>query len=56
MDRFVIDLGFDQSCNGVSRGGKLMSRLQTGRVQNYLRVVGVALVVLVLFLVWGGGK
>ena len=30
-----------------------MSRLQNGRVQTYLRVIGVALVVLVLFLIWG---
>ena len=56
FDEFVIDLGFDRSCDGVARGGKLMSRLQNGRVQNYLRVIGVALVVLVLFLIWGGGK
>ncbi|NOS71835.1 MAG: NADH-quinone oxidoreductase subunit L [Verrucomicrobia bacterium] len=56
FDKFVINLGFDQGCHGVTRGGKLMSRLQDGRVQNYLRVIGVALVVLVLFLIWGGGK
>lgn len=54
FDEFVINLGFDQSCDGVSRGGKLMSRLQDGRVQNYLRVIGVALTVLVIILVWGG--
>ncbi len=56
FDEFVINLGFDQSCGGVSRGGKLMSRLQDGRVQNYLRVIGVALTVLVVILIWGGGK
>ena len=49
-------LGFDQGCDRVSRGGSLLSRLQDGQVQNYLRVIGVALVVLVLFLIWGGGK
>jgi NADH-quinone oxidoreductase subunit L len=56
FDEWVINLGFDQGCERVSLGGKLMSRLQDGRVQNYLRVIGVALVVLVLFLVWGGAK
>ncbi len=56
FDEFVINLGFDQSCERVSKGGSLLSRLQTGQVQNYLRVIGVALVVLVLFLIWGGGK
>ncbi|MEK7706884.1 MAG: NADH-quinone oxidoreductase subunit L, partial [Verrucomicrobiota bacterium] len=56
FDELVINLGFDQSCDGVTRGGKLISRLQDGRVQNYLRIIGVGLVVLVLFLIWGGGK
>lgn len=56
FDELVINLGFDQSCDGVTLGGKLMSRLQDGRVQNYLRIIGVGLVVLVLFLIWGGGK
>ncbi len=56
FDEFVINLGFDQGCERVSKGGSLLSRLQGGRVQIYLRVIGVALVVLVLFLIWGGGK
>jgi NADH-quinone oxidoreductase subunit L len=54
FDEFVINLGFDRGCDGVSRGGKFMSRLQDGRVQNYLRLIGVALTVLVLILIWGG--
>jgi NADH-quinone oxidoreductase subunit L len=53
IDDFVINLGFDQGCRGVGIGGKLISRLQNGRIQNYLRVVGIALAVLVLFLIWG---
>jgi NADH-quinone oxidoreductase subunit L len=56
FDEFVINLGFDQGCERVSKGGSLLSRLQVGQVQNYLRVIGIALVVLVLFLIWGGGK
>jgi NADH-quinone oxidoreductase subunit L len=56
FDKFVINFGFDQSCGGVSGGGKFMSRLQDGQVQNYLRVIGLALVALVLFLIWGGVK
>ena len=56
FDEFVINLGFDQGCERVSKGGSLLSRLQSGRVQIYLRVIGVALVVLVLCLIWGGGK
>jgi len=53
IDDYVVNLGFDQGCRGVGIGGKLMSRLQNGRVQNYLRVIGIALAVLVLFLIWG---
>jgi NADH-quinone oxidoreductase subunit L len=53
IDDFVINSGFDQGCRGVGLGGKLMSQLQNGRVQSYLRVIGIALAVLVLFLIWG---
>ena len=54
-DEFVVNLGFDGICRGVSQGGKILARLQTGRVQSYLRVLGVALAALVLFLLWGCG-
>ncbi len=56
VDEFVINLGFSGSCRGLAEGGGWLARLQTGRVQSYLRVLGVAFVVLVLFLIWGGGK
>ena len=56
FDQWVINFGFDKGCDGLGRGGKLMSRLQDGRVQNYLRVIGAGLVLLVLFLIWGGAK
>ena len=45
--------GFDVGCEGVRRSGGGLSKLHTGRVQTYLRVIGVALVVLIIFLVWG---
>jgi NADH-quinone oxidoreductase subunit L len=54
FDASVINSGFDEGCEGLVEGGRLMSRLQNGRVQNYLRVLGIALVVLVLFLFWSG--
>jgi len=37
----------------VARGGRLLSHFQNGRVQNYLRVIAVALVVLAAILLWG---
>ena len=53
FDEQVINPGFDQGCKGVTKGGGLMSRLQDGRVQHYLRVIGVALTVLALLVIWG---
>lgn len=53
IDSDVVNRGFDKSCDGVTLGGRIMSRLQSGRVQNYLRIVGVALTVLALLLMWG---
>jgi proton-translocating NADH-quinone oxidoreductase chain L len=53
FDILVVNGGFDESCKGISGGGKLLSRLQNGRVQSYLRVIGIALAVLALLLIWG---
>jgi NADH-quinone oxidoreductase subunit L len=53
IDEFVVNSGFNESCQSLTRSGGLLSRLQSGRAQNYLRVMGIGLVVLVLFLIWG---
>jgi NADH-quinone oxidoreductase subunit L len=53
VDRFVVNGGFDEGCRELSRGGRLLSHLQNGRVQTYLRVIAAALVVLVVLLLWG---
>lgn len=53
VDAHAINAGFDTGCESFSVSGRLISRLQNGRSQNYLRVLGVALVVLVLLLFWG---
>ena len=52
-DEFVVDLGFDTGCETLREGGGKISKWHGGRVQTYLRVIGVALVVLILFLIWG---
>ena len=56
IDEYVVNLGFDETCQRLRRGGGLLSRLQDGQVQNYLRVLGLALTVLLLLLTWGCGK
>jgi NADH-quinone oxidoreductase subunit L len=53
FDAGVINNSFDGGCESVSRGGQLLALLQGGRVQGYLKVIGVALVALVIFLLWG---
>jgi NADH-quinone oxidoreductase subunit L len=56
IDEYVINFGFDGACNRVRTGGGFLSRLQDGQVQNYLRVLGLSLTVLLLLLTWGCGK
>jgi hypothetical protein len=53
FDAGIINTGFDGGCESVSRGGQFLSLLQGGRVQGYLKVIGVTLVALVIFLLWG---
>jgi len=53
-DTHVVNPGFDEGCRTVTGGGKLLARLQDGRTQDYLRLVGVAFAVLVVFLIWSG--
>jgi NADH-quinone oxidoreductase subunit L len=53
FDAGVINSGFDSGCQSVSRGGQILSLLQAGRVQTYLRIIGCALIALVIFLLWG---
>jgi NADH-quinone oxidoreductase subunit L len=53
FDEFLINLGFNRVCGELRRGSSSLARLQDGQVHHYLRVLGVALVVLVLLLSWG---
>jgi NADH-quinone oxidoreductase subunit L len=53
FDELVINLGFDETCRGVARGGRRVALLQNGQLQTYLRVIGVALAILALILLWG---
>jgi NADH-quinone oxidoreductase subunit L len=48
----VVNSGFDEGCEGVSLGGRILSRLQAGRVQGYLKIVAGALIVFTILLLW----
>ncbi len=53
FDQNVVNGGFDEGCSGVRGSSNIFSRLQTGHLQTYLRVMGASMVVLVLLLLWG---
>jgi hypothetical protein len=53
LDEQVVNRAFDETCDSISSNGRLLSAFQSGRVQHYLRALGLAAVVLVLLLIWG---
>jgi NADH-quinone oxidoreductase subunit L len=55
-DEYLVNAGFDSGCRGLRQGGGRLGGWQGGQVQSYLRVFGVALVVVVLVLAWGGAR
>jgi NADH-quinone oxidoreductase subunit L len=52
LDTNVVDGGFDKGCEELSTGGGLLSRMQSGRVQTYLRLLALAVVALAAILIW----
>ncbi len=52
FDNDWINGGFDKTCEEFSSSGGLLARVQSGRVQIYLRILALAVVVLVAILFW----
>jgi NADH-quinone oxidoreductase subunit L len=52
FDTDWINGGFDKSCEELANGGGLMAGVQNGRVQIYLRLLALAVVVLAAILIW----
>jgi NADH-quinone oxidoreductase subunit L len=52
LDINWVDGGFDKTCDEISSGGGLLASLQNGRVQNYLRILAVAVIALAVILFW----
>jgi NADH-quinone oxidoreductase subunit L len=52
LDTNVVDGGFDKGCDELAVGGGLLARVQTGRVQTYLRLLALAVVLLAAILIW----
>ena len=53
VDNYIVNTTFDGGCRDVSGTGRILAKLQGGRVQGYLRAIGVALVGLTIYLLWG---
>jgi NADH-quinone oxidoreductase subunit L len=60
FDRFFdtnwVDGTFDKGCEELSVGGGLLARVQSGRVQTYLRLLALAVVVLAAILIWSSPR
>jgi NADH-quinone oxidoreductase subunit L len=52
FDTNWVDGGFDKGCEEMASGGGLLARVQTGRVQLYLRLLALAVVLLTAILLW----
>jgi NADH-quinone oxidoreductase subunit L len=52
LDNNVVDGSFDKGCDELASGGGLLARVQTGRVQTYLRLLALAVLALALMLIW----
>ena len=51
-DNEFVNGGFDKTCDELTVGGGLLARVQSGRVQRYLRILALAVVVLAAILIW----
>jgi NADH-quinone oxidoreductase subunit L len=52
LDTYAVDGTFDKGCEEISTSGGLLSRIQNGRVQSYLRLLALGVIALVVILIW----
>jgi NADH-quinone oxidoreductase subunit L len=52
LDNNWVDGSFDKGCEELTTGGGVLARVQTGRVQTYLRILAMAVAALALMLIW----
>jgi NADH-quinone oxidoreductase subunit L len=52
LDTNIVDGSFDKGCEELASGGGLLARVQSGRVQAYLRILALAVAVLAALLIW----
>jgi NADH-quinone oxidoreductase subunit L len=52
FDNECVNGGFDKTCDELTASGGLLARIQSGRVQTYLRILAFAVVALAAILLW----
>jgi len=52
LDMHGVDGTFDKACEELSTGGGIVSRVQNGRAQTYLRILAFAVIALAAILIW----
>ncbi len=52
IDTYFVNGGFDKGCEELSNSGGLLARVQNGRVQTYLRLLALGVVLLAAILIW----
>ncbi len=52
IDRFVINFGFDNSCNALQEYGGAFASCESGRVQGYLRVIALGTFIFLAVIGW----
>jgi len=52
LDTNVVDGTFDKGCEEIYTSGGILSRVQNGRVQTYLRILALAIVAFAAILIW----
>jgi NADH-quinone oxidoreductase subunit L len=52
LDTHWVDGSFDKGCEEIATSGGLLARVQSGRVQTYLRLLALGVVVLFFILLW----
>jgi len=52
LDMHWVDGTFDKACEELSTGGGIVSRVQNGRGQTYLRILAFGVIALVAILIW----
>jgi NADH-quinone oxidoreductase subunit L len=53
VDEYVVNGGFDLVTRRLRKSGATATKLQTGQIQTYMRIISLGLAVLVLLFAWG---